>query len=282
MVIETLFLILIGLIWIIFAVVQDMKKREIANWLNFSLVIFALIFRFLYCLYENNGEYNFFYQGLIGFGVFFVIGNLLYYGKVFAGGDAKLMIALGAVIPLSQNFMINLELALIFIMLFLIIGAFYGICFSLYLGIKNRKAFAKEFSKQFRDNKKIIYLSLVLAIILILLSSFEKIFLFAALLIFISPYMYIAAKAIDESCMIKKVNPKNLTEGDWLYKDISVNGKVIKARWEGLSDEEIKILKKAKKIIFIRQGIPFSPVFLISYLFLIYIFMAQKWNLFYF
>lgn len=283
MVIGNLFLILIGVIWIIFAVVQDMKKREIANWLNFSLILFALMFRFFYCLYENNGEsYNFFYQGLIGFGVFFVIGNLLYYGKVFAGGDAKLMIALGAVIPLSQNLVINIGLALIFIMLFLLIGAFYGICFSLYLGIKNKRAFAKEFLRQFKKNKKIIYFSLTLAIILILLSSFEKIFFFAALLVFISPYFYIAAKAIDESCMIKKVNPKNLTEGDWLYKDVTVNGKVIKAKWEGLNEEEIKILKRTKKVILIRQGIPFSPVFLISYLLLIYIFVAQKWNIFYF
>jgi hypothetical protein len=115
-----------------------------------------------------------------------------------------------------------------------------------------------------------------------LLSFFEKIFLFAALLIFISPYLYIAAKAIDESCMIKKVNPKNLTEGDWLYKDVTISGKVIKARWEGLSEEEVKFLKKTKNVLLIRQGIPFSPVFLISYLLLIYIFMTQKWNIFYF
>ena len=46
MVIGELFLILLGLVWIIFAVVQDLRKREIANWLNFSLVIFALVFRF--------------------------------------------------------------------------------------------------------------------------------------------------------------------------------------------------------------------------------------------
>jgi len=57
---EIIFLVLLGLIWIIFAVVQDIKKKEIANWLNFSLIIFALGFRFFYSLFENSG-YGFFY-----------------------------------------------------------------------------------------------------------------------------------------------------------------------------------------------------------------------------
>jgi len=106
---ETIFLISLGLIWIIFAVVQDLKKREIANWLNFSLVIFALGFRLFYSLFGEFG-YEFFYQGLIGFGVFFLLGNLLYYGKVFAGGDAKLMISLGAIIPFSKSLFTNIIL----------------------------------------------------------------------------------------------------------------------------------------------------------------------------
>ena len=42
----------------IFAVVQDLKKREIANWVNFSLIIFALGFRFfiLYLMNFSTGQ----------------------------------------------------------------------------------------------------------------------------------------------------------------------------------------------------------------------------------
>ncbi len=32
------FLIVIAFIWILFAVVQDLRKREVANWVNFSLL----------------------------------------------------------------------------------------------------------------------------------------------------------------------------------------------------------------------------------------------------
>lgn len=274
MVIEIIFLILLGFIWTVFAVVQDLKKREIANWINFSLIIFALVFRFFYSLFSNQGNYTFFYQGLIGFAAFFILGNLLYYGKVFAGGDAKLMISLGAILPFSQDWMINLNLALFFFVLFLISGALYGILSSLYLGIKNRKKFSKEFSNQFKNRKKIFYLSLVLGIIILIFSPFETILVYLALLVFISPYLYISAKAIDESCMIKKINVSDLTEGDWLYRDLKLGKTLVKARWEGLSKKEILLIRKFKKEILIRQGIPFSPVFLISYLILIYLFLS--------
>jgi len=276
---ETIFLIVLGFIWIIFAVVQDLKKREIANWLNFSLIIFALTFRFFYSFFGNEG-YNFFYQGLIGFGAFFIIGNLLYYGKVFAGGDAKLMIALGAIIPFSGNFLININSAVMFLASFLIAGALYGIIFSLILGIKNKKAFTKEFSKQFSKNKKYFYISLILGILLVVLAFFDSALFYIAMLVFISPYVYISAKAIDESCMIKRVGTNNITEGDWLYKDIKIGKTLIKASWDGLNKEDIILLRKKKKEVLIRQGIPFSPVFLISYIVLIYVAMIMKFRLF--
>ena len=110
---EVIFLFVLALIWIVFATIQDLRKREVANWLNFSLIIFALGFRFFYSLFSDIG-FNFLYQGLIGFGIFFILGNLLYYGKMFAGGDAKLMIALGAVLPFSVVFRENLEIFLLF------------------------------------------------------------------------------------------------------------------------------------------------------------------------
>ena len=279
MVIENMFLILLGFVWILFAVIQDLRKKEIANWLNFSLIIFALAFRFFYSLFSNQG-YASLFQGLIGLGAFFIIGNLLYYGKVFAGGDAKLMIALGAIIPFSPNLYININLVLMFFLFFLIAGALYGITFSLYLGLKNRKNFVREFSNLFKKNKKLFYISLIAGIAIIAFSSFEIILIYLGILIFISPYIYISAKAIDESCMITKVSTRSLTEGDWLYKNIRVGNRLIKESWEGLTKEEIVLLRKKKKYVLIRQGIPFSPVFFISYVALVILFTNPNLYLF--
>lgn len=281
MVMGNLFLIILGFIWILFAVVQDLRKREIANWLNFSLAIFALAFRFFYSLFSGgeNG-FAFFLQGVAGFAIFFLIGNLLYYGKVFAGGDAKLMISLGAVIPFSESFLVNLNAIFIFLLLFLISGACYGVVAGLVLAIKNRKSFSAEFSKQFKKKRKIFYILTFFAIILILLAFFEEIFLYLGILVFISPYIYFSAKSIDEACMVKKINTKELTEGDWLYRNIKIGKKIIEARWSGLSNEEISLLKKKKKEVLIREGIPFSPVFILSYVILIYLIFFQEFYLF--
>jgi Flp pilus assembly protein protease CpaA len=53
--IEIYVLFFLAFTWITFAVVQDLKTREIANWLNFSLVIFALGIRFFYSFFSEVG-----------------------------------------------------------------------------------------------------------------------------------------------------------------------------------------------------------------------------------
>ncbi len=275
---EVIFLIVLALIWVGAASIQDLKKREVPNWLNFSLIIFALGFRFFYSLF--SGEFNFFYQGLIGFGIFFIVGNILYYSRMFAGGDAKLMIAMGAVLPFSKSLLVNLNLYIWFILIFLFVGSFYGIAWSFGLGIKNFKKFRIEFSKRLNSCKKIIFLIMAIGIILIGFGFIEKLFFYMGILIFVTPSFYLYAKSIDEVCMIKKVKTEELTEGDWLYQNIKIGKKTIKSKWDGLSKEEIKFLSKNKKFVLIRQGIPFVPVFLISFLIFLFVWKSGLGNSF--
>lgn len=277
--IETIFLFSLAFVWLIFAVVQDLKQREIADWLNFSLIVFALGFRFFYSLFSLQG-FNFFYQGLIGLGIFFLLGNILYYGKMFAGGDAKLMIALGAILPLQESFIRNLEFSAIFFIIFLLVGAVYSLLGSLFLSIRNFKQFKKEFRKQFKTHFRVSITVTLFAIALSVIGFFiEPLLVYLAVVIFSIPYVYMYAKAVDESCMIKKTKTTELTEGDWLYKDVLVKGKVIKATWDGLTKEQIKLLKRSQKFVLIRHGIPFSPAFLISFLILIWIWKTANWHL---
>src|SRR3989344_8973559 len=95
---EVIFLFFLALIWLIFAAVNDLRKTEIPNWLNFSLVIFAIIFRLFFSLFTEN--FYFLWYGLIGLVAFFVLGHLFYLGRIFAYGDTKLMISLGAILPI--------------------------------------------------------------------------------------------------------------------------------------------------------------------------------------
>lgn len=274
---EVIFLIVLGLVWIAFASVQDLRTREVANWLNFSLIIFALGFRFFYSLFLG-GNFDFFYQGLIGLGIFFVLGNALYYGRMFAGGDAKLMIALGAVLPFSESFSFNVKIFSMFFFIFLIAGAIYGLVFSVGLGLKNFKSLKEEFSKTLKQKGKFVLPLAFFGVVFLLFGAFEKLFIYFGILIFFLPFFYLYAKSVEEVCMVKKIKTKNLIEGDWLYQDVKVGKKIIKVNWSGLSKGEISLIKKHHEEILIKQGIPFVPVFFISFLVLIYFYFRGLGN----
>ncbi|MBI4116397.1 prepilin peptidase [Candidatus Pacearchaeota archaeon] len=273
--IEIIFLIILAAVFMALAVVNDVKERIVPNWLNFSLIIFALGFRFFYSLFNEN--FPFFYHGLAGFGIFFILGNAFYYGRIFAGGDAKLMIALGAVLPFSTIPTMNFKIFAVFFFLFLISGAVYGFIWSIFLPMKNFKEFRKELSAQFEKNKKKFYPALIFGILLLAAGILTNpIILYFGLIVLIMPYLYFYAKAVDENCLVRNVKTKNLTGGDWLYKDVKIGNRTIKARWDGLSESEIKILRKKFKSVKIRQGIPFTPVFLMSFLILVWLYFSNS------
>ncbi len=275
--IEVIFLVVLGILWLSFASVCDLRSREIPNWVSFSLILFAMSFRFFYSLF--NWNFDFFYSGLIGFGIFFCLGNLFYYGRVFAGGDGKLMIAMGAVLPLSFSFISNLKIFVVFLFLFFFIGGFYGLFWSLGLGIKNFKKFKKEFKKQFRKQKKYFVWFLIFCLGIFLLGFYEFLFFFLGIFSLIFYLIFLGAKAIEEKCLVKDVAVKNLTEGDWLYEDVRIGKKVIKKSWNGLNADDIKLISKYKKKIKVKYGIPFVPVFLISFLILLYLWFRNFWFL---
>lgn len=266
---DVIFLLVLGVVWIIAATIQDIQKKEVANWLNFSLIIFALGFRFFYSLFSDAG-FGFFYQGLIGLGIFFILGNIFYYSHVFAGGDAKLMIALGTILPLSDNFYRNLEYFVFFVFVFFIVGAGYGLFWSLVLVFRNSKPFCKKFKEIFRKNKNLIFVTMFIGIFFMICGFYLSLFFLIGVLMFLFPYLFVYARAVDESSMIREINTHELREGDWLYSRIKIGRKYLEPNWDGLNTRQIKDIKKRYKSIKIREGIVFVPVFLISYIVFFY------------
>jgi len=281
---EVIFLVMVGLLWLVFSSVQDLKTREVSNWLSFSLIIFVLGFRLFYSLFfESFASFdNFFYQGLVGLGIFYLVGEFFYHGKLFAGGDTRLMRAMGPVLAFSSSFLTNIKIFALFFILFLLAGSIYGFVWVGVLSCKNFKRFKIQLKKEFVKRKNLFYGVMVLGLVVMAFGFIDSLWLFFGALIFIFPYLYAYTKAVDESCMVKSLPANKLTEGDWLCKDVRVGGELIKADWNGLSSESILLLKKHKKQVLIRHGIPFVPVFLISFLVLILIwfFDIELWKTF--
>ena len=275
---ENWFLILLGLVWIIGAVLQDLRRREVDNLWNFSLIAFALAYRIAVSIFSNN--YWFVLNGVFGLAIFYVLHNLFYYGKLFAGGDAKLVFALGAVLPLSYDWIINLKIFGGFILLFLITGSIYALIWAIVLVFINYERFSKKFVQQWQNYKKMFYIALgfaLLWVVFVFLMS-QTVLILIGLIVLLFPVLFVFAKSVEEGCMIRAVRPSKVTEGDWLYEDIVVGGKKIKSNWNGVSSRELALIKnKCKRKILIKFGIPFTPAFLFGFIGLLFLIWRFGW-----
>jgi Flp pilus assembly protein protease CpaA len=260
------FLIVLALVWIVAAVIQDFRKREIPNWLNFSLIAFALAYRAFYSVIFWDVQPIFY--GLLGFGVFFVFAEMLYYSRVFAGGDAKLLMALGAVLPFSDSLALNLLIFGAFLFLLLFLGSVYGIVYSLVLVFSGKKKFIPEFVKQAKQKKYLFFVAAAFSLISLgfVFYSGELSFAVFPVVFILFPFLFAYAKTVEENYFIASVPAKDLTLGDWLYEEIIIGKKKLKPDWEGLTEGQLKLLQKRGKKVAIKQGIPFAFAFLLAFL----------------
>lgn len=268
---ENLFLIVLAIVWVIGAILQDLRRREVDNVWNFSLIGIALAYRFAVSVFMGN--YWFFINGLIGFGVFLFLGNLFYYSRMFAGGDAKLLIALGTILPFSFDWFINFKIFGSFIFLFLLGGSIYVFTWSLFLIAIHWDRFRREFLKQSKIYKHAFSVSFIFAFLWLVVSFFIGFeFISISVIFLLFPILLVFSKAVEEACMVKEIYAKDLTEGDWLYEDLYVSGKKIEKKWEGVSKKELELIrKKYKRKLLVKYGVPFTPSFLIGLIGLLYL-----------
>ena len=265
----------IGFLVLLIGSYTDIKTREVPDWVNLGLIGTGfgvnLLFSIIYW------EINFILASIIGFAIFFVIAWVMFYTGQWGGGDSKILMGLGAVIGVdifSKSFFLAH-----FLINALLVGALYGILWSIFSVFRNKRKFIKEFKKSMK-NKKIILakrIVFVLFIVLILVSIFvpdkfiRLTLLYFAVISALTFYLWTAIKAVENSCMLKYVKPQQLTEGDWIAKDIKIQGKYITGPKDlGIEKNKIRKLielyKKGKvKKILIKEGVPFVPSFFAAY-----------------
>jgi len=252
---------------LIVACLQDLKRREVDNWLNLFLAFGGVAFIFYEAIFSRDTSSIF----QMGFAivVLFIFMNLFYYGRVFAGGDAKLLFAMVAFF-IGSTFFVTLANIGVFLLLLMLAGSVYGLSFSIFLYFKSYKEVNKKMRGVF--SSKIIKVLLLLGIVFLVLGFVHWTFLFFGAFMFVFPLLYVFAKGLEEVSMTRFVSGKELREGDWLAENVKVNGKTILASWDGLTKKELKILLKQKKVK-IKEGIPFVPAFLLA--FLMYVFLRD-------
>src|SRR3989338_6160809 len=268
-------LIIITVIWLTFASISDLKTREVPDWISFSLIIIAVAFLLIQVISERS--LKLLINPLI-FGITFtIIAYTMYYTKQWGGGDTKLLIPLGIIFSSYPeqllkyfNPVINLPFPVIIIINLLITGSASSLIYSFYLAVKNKKEFLKEYKKHQLKKTKIA--SLVLTIVLIVSSTYFQypkniLLMLLSLIILITPFLVSFIKSVEKSCMIKNVPVDRLTEGDWLAEDIYSNKKLIISKNNlGFTKTQIEKIKKVRKEVLVKAGMPFVPSFLIAVL----------------
>jgi len=272
-----LILLILAFVVLIIGSYTDFKTREVPDWMNYGLIFSGIGLRFIYS--AITFDWSFLLYGILGLIAFVIIGYIAFYSGQWGGGDAKMLMGLGAVIGLPLTFD-PFPLLLIFLINILIVGGIYGFVWSIGLAIKNRKAFVKNLIQIAHNDKmvKIRKYTLILIITLVLgIIFFVKdqvlVWILISLLtiLYLSFFLIIIVKAVEKSSMFKFVDPEELTEGDWIAKDYFVDGKKICGTKDlGIEKKQINLLialKKKHKItkIKIKEGIPFIPSFLIAY-----------------
>ncbi len=271
----------IGLAALAIGSYTDLKTREVPDWLNYGLMIFGIGFALIASL--AMADFTILAKSLAGFLVLVALGFLMFYTGQWGGGDSKLIMGLGALAGLDFSFKAPFfglsfnSFLPAFLVNLILAGVAYGLLWAVYLAARNESKFSRaciSLLKRCRLVRLALLTALLLAIVSFLLIDNLVIRIYTLTLILlpvITFYLWVFAKAVEASCMIKLVEPEKLTEGDWIAKDIIVSGKRITGPKDlGITKAQIEKLirlKRDKKVnkILIKEGIPFVPSFLLAF-----------------
>src|SRR3989344_4990354 len=265
-------LTLIALSALLVASYNDLKTREVPDWVSYGLIFAVLGVRLIYSL--GNQDSTIIFSGILGFTAFFILAFGLYKAHQWGGGDSKLLMGMGAVIGINFPFDFSSFNLLLFFLLLLFLGAIYGIFWMVYIAITKWKEFVPSFSKHLKQHMitQISVWTVSLLLLIFVFNIFPKVWQLS-LFIVAAFYLFLFVLSVESSCLFNRVHIQKLTPGDWLAEDLKKDEKIV--RMKTLVKKDIWALRslhaKGKvHYVTIREGIPFIPSFLFAYLALIF------------
>src|SRR3989338_11182534 len=157
-------LTIIALTGLLIASYTDLKSREVPDWLSYGILSSALGIRLIFSL---NGKWNILFSGLFGFGVLFAVGYLFYIVSQWGGGDAKLLMGMGAVIGISLPFSASSLNVLWYFLALLLVGSIYGLAWMFFLMIKSWKEMSKPIITTLKKHH-LLHIGLIIGTIFLL------------------------------------------------------------------------------------------------------------------
>ncbi|MCS7105985.1 MAG: prepilin peptidase [Candidatus Aenigmarchaeota archaeon] len=261
--------------------IWDLKTTEIPDSIPHAMILIALIIALARSFYEQS-LFPLAYSLACG-SILFVFGFALYYSGQWGGGDAKILSAVGflipniiksswfdRILPFPFSGMVSYTVNVFFV------GTAYMLLYSFVLALVNRKILT-SFSKEVKASSNLIMIfSLSLFFIFIALNlylchvfeipiNFRFLFLNSLLPLVLTIGVFTVwkfTKSVEEVGFKKRIPVSKLKVGDVLAES---------KLWEGITQKElIKIKKSGKKYVRIKEGVRFAPAFPLALLFTVY------------
>lgn len=277
-------LVVIGVAGFAYTGYKDLKTTEFPDWVPYGMIAAAVAVKFASAFLIN--DYSVLSASVINGALLLGIGYILYLVGSWADGDAFALGALGFLFPLRTglfNATHFLPLPLMLISNVFLLGGIYMVVYSLVVGVKNPWVFS-DLKKDIVKNAN----RLALALLGIAAFAFGSTYVMAksmgiepsaALLSVPAGFLVYSAfllllwryvKIIDQKVFIKKIHASKLR-----YGDIPVVMKQLKMPDPAL----IRKLRAKGGYVKIKEGVRFTPVFLMAFLFTVVYGDAIYWVL---
>jgi Flp pilus assembly protein protease CpaA len=271
----TIVLHVVSITVLVLASLFDIRTREVPDFISYSYIAAAFAVRVFASVLFLDMMYI--YEGLLGFGLGYVLAIALYYAGQWGGGDAKILMGVGTALGIPLVWVIP-HFALFFVLM-LLFGAIFGMGYTAYLFFKHYMR-CKEFIVKTFSGLKYYYAVLWVVCVgaIPVAYFFSEVMLsvtvvFAVMLLLIA-HLWLVIKSVETCALVKEVFPEVLTEGDWIAEDVKVNGKVeYSSKSLGIEKKDIRRLvdlaKKHKFTVKVKDGMAFLPSFLFGYIALV-------------
>ncbi len=260
--------------------IWDLNTTEVPDKIPYSMILIAVLLNSYLSLTTSNPWYII--KSLIVGISLFVFGFVLYYFGQWGGADAKLLSAVGFLLPNTPNISIFSGARMVFpfpvsyVSNLFLVGSIYMLVYALIVSLKDKKIL-RVFVKDVRASSKFfLFTSTVLFISLVSINWFfynrynleyspHQIIFNSFVPVVGTSILYIIwrfALVVENKGFKKRVTIKDLKPGDVLMKS-----KV----WNGITNSDIEKLKKSgRKYVYVKSGVRFCPSFPLALLFTAY------------
>jgi len=251
----------------------DLKTTEIPDEIPYVMIVIGIVGHVIKS-YLVWSYWPFLLSSIIGLS-YLAFGFIMYYIGQWGGGDAKILSAIGFLVPILPQ-QLNIELFFPFPLSFFfnlfLVGAIYMVIYAFALSFINKKIWTAFFMDLKANARMIlIYNSALVASIILMGLLFARYLEFLPLTTFTvlvltvgitSAGLYVLwkfVKAVEVVGFKKRIPVSRLRVGDVpdYFK-----------KWEGISEKEMRKIKKSgKKYIWIKEGVRFAPAFPLALIF---------------